>query len=88
MERSYGIHVAKLAELPDEVTTRANDLLKTFEQDGRVTGSEQLSLPLDDTEAFEAHPVIDRLKALDINQMTPLDAMMKLQELKNELEGE
>lgn len=88
VERSYGIHVAKLAELPDEVTTRANDLLKTFEQDGRVTGSEQLSLPLDDTEAFEAHPVIDRLKALDINQMTPLDAMMKLQELKNELEGE
>ena len=88
VERSYGIHVAKLAELPDEVTTRANDLLRTFEQDGRVTDSEQLSLPLDDTEAFEAHPVIDQLKSLDINQMTPLDAMMKLQELKNELEGE
>ncbi|WP_031548656.1 DNA mismatch repair protein MutS [Salinicoccus luteus] len=88
VERSYGIHVAKLAELPDEVTTRANDLLKTFEQDGRVTGSEQLSLPLDDTEAFEAHPVIDQLKSIDLNQMTPLDAMMKLQELKNELEGE
>ena len=88
VERSYGIHVAKLAELPDEVTSRANDLLKTFEQDGRVMGSEQLSLPLDDTEAFEAHPVINQLKSLDINQMTPLDAMMKLQELKNELEGE
>lgn len=88
VERSYGIHVAKLAELPDEVTTRANDLLRTFEQDGRVTDSEQLSLPLDDTEAFEAHPVIDQLKSLDINQMTPLDAMMKLQELKNEVEGE
>ncbi|MCG1008762.1 DNA mismatch repair protein MutS [Salinicoccus sp. ID82-1] len=88
VERSYGIHVARLAELPDEVTKRAHELLKGFEQDGHVIGSRQLSLPLDDTETYETHPVIDQLKAVDINAMTPLDAMMKLQELKNELEGE
>lgn len=88
VERSYGIHVARLAELPDEVTKRAHELLQGFEQNKNVVSSTQLSLPLDDTETEVSHPVIDKLKAVDVNQMTPLDAMMKLQELKNELEGE
>ncbi|GAA3719432.1 DNA mismatch repair protein MutS [Salinicoccus jeotgali] len=87
VEKSYGIQVAKLAELPDAVTKRAHELLKAFE-DGTGVASQQLALPLDDTENEQLHPVMEKLKYADINQMTPIDALMKLQELQNEMKGE
>ncbi|WP_020008614.1 DNA mismatch repair protein MutS [Salinicoccus albus] len=88
VERSYGIHVARLAELPGKVTHRADELLHVFEGGTDISADMQLELPLDDSEADNAHPVVDMLKDADIDNMTPMDAMMTLSEMKKRLEGE
>ncbi|WP_017548576.1 DNA mismatch repair protein MutS [Salinicoccus carnicancri] len=87
VERSYGIHVARLAELPGNVTDRADELLHMFES-GTEAPAQQLELALDDNEAYDDHPVVDMLKQTDINNLTPMDALMKLNEMKNRLKGE
>lgn len=86
VERSYGIHVARLAELPEDVTDRADTLLYMFES-GTEVPAEQLELALDDNESYNDHPIVDMLKQMDINNLTPMDALMKLNEMKNRLKG-
>lgn len=88
VERSYGIHVARLAELPESVTRRADALLHVFENGTEVSPSQQLELPLDDNESYNDHPVVDMLKDADVNNMTPMDALNALNEMKNRLKGE
>jgi DNA mismatch repair protein MutS len=91
-DRSYGIHVAQLAGLPRAVTQRAAEILVELEQprtDGaRRTGSRrapdarQLSL-------FAApSPLVEELAALDIDALTPLEAMTRLYELRERARGE
>ena len=84
-DRSYGVHVAEMAGLPKPVVVRAHDLLKT------LSNSERSELV-----ASESMPIIEQmdiftgnndklqleLNELDINTMTPLDALAKLDELK------
>lgn len=88
VERSYGIHVARLADLPESVTSRADALLHIFENGTEVSPSQQLELPLDDHESYNDHPVVDMLKDADVNNMTPMDALNALNEMKNRLKGE
>ena len=89
-DRSYGIHVADLAGLPQEVVSRANDILHTLEQNstkehlsrkakgpGKVRRPDQLFLF-----GERPHPVVDELKELDIDRLSPLDALVKLKEMK------
>lgn len=87
--RSYGIHVGRLAGLPEEVIKRSKQLLKSFEQSSR---SPQLSL-FDSIEKFdqeavkqEATPVLPdwviELKQLNLNEITPLGALQTLFEMK------
>ena len=88
--RSYGIHVAKLAGVPRTVTERAATILDTLEtdhlnQDGRPSvpqreTSRQLSLfdiPED--------PLLDEIRNLPVDSMTPLEAMQELYRLRKEL---
>lgn len=88
VEKSYGIHVARLAELPEEVTKRAENILAELEagsytQDySREREAAQLEFPLPDTEG-KRDDVSEALRQLDLNQMTPMDAMIKLNELKS-----
>ena len=84
-DRSYGVHVAEMAGLPKSVVVRAHDLLKTLSKSERS-----------ELEASESMPIIEQmdiftnnndklqieLNELDINTMTPLDALAKLDELK------
>ena len=96
-DRSYGIQVARLAGLPAAVVTRAREILNGLERDeltrgGRPSlsasagdGTRQLGL-------FQAPPVADdpvllRLKALDVDTITPLQALSLLAELKREAGG-
>ena len=80
--RSYGIHVAKLAGLPASVTLRAQSLLKNFEG----TGGQQLTLGEIASAAPEAtHPLIEQFKNLNLSQMTPLEALNKLFEWQREV---
>jgi DNA mismatch repair protein MutS len=90
-DRSYGIHVAELAGLPREVVARANLVLKTLEGEHRVVGGSaapdpdpgQLPLFLEPP----PDPVMADLKALDVNTMTPLEAMNRLADLQRRAGG-
>lgn len=76
---SYGIEVAKLGGIPDTVIKRAKDILKTTVENGVVTykvvkeGSSQISL-----ENACATEILDELKAIDVNTLTPIEAMSLL----------
>jgi DNA mismatch repair protein MutS len=83
--RSYGIHVAKLAGLPDPVIKRAMEILENLEKgllNGKriAKGSEDIQLTL--FKPIE-QVVCDELKELDINKLTPLDAFDVLRKLKS-----
>jgi DNA mismatch repair protein MutS len=95
-DRSYGIQVARLAGLPPDVVRRATEILKSLEQDELQRGgrpslsgsppSEQRQLALFQPPA-ESHPVVDKLRALDIDQLTPLAALNLIADLKREADG-
>jgi DNA mismatch repair protein MutS len=92
-DRSYGIQVARLAGLPPAVVERAAGILKSLEQDevqrgGRpslsgATAPEQRQLGLFQASA-EPHPALVRLRALDIDRLSPLEALNLLAELRRE----
>ncbi len=94
-DRSYGIQVARLAGLPAAVVRRASEILRSLEQDelrrgGRpslsgVASPAQHQLALFQP-AAEDHPVVDRLRALDLERLTPLAALNLLAELKRQLD--
>lgn len=82
-DKSYGIHVAKLAGLPSTVLASAKERLRALEQGQRKTSSQatQLSLlPLPST-----HPIIEQLKALNPNTVSPIDALKTLFAWKQEV---
>jgi DNA mismatch repair protein MutS len=81
-DRSYGVHVAKLAGIPGGVLVRARQLLAEQERDrplGGDRGADQLTLSIADT---EPHPVVSELASLDLDAMTPIAALNKLVELR------
>lgn len=91
-DRSYGIEVAKLAGLPDEVVRRAREVLAEHENvEGRMSAflagdsdaprAAQLTIftPL-------SQPVLERLRELDLNNLTPLEALNLLAELKKQVQ--
>lgn len=81
-DRSYGIHVAELAGLPRDVILRANEILKDLEQHAPTTTIEPSHLSTGQQIALfpEASPILEELAALDVNTLTPLEAMNKLYE--------
>ncbi|MCS7287102.1 MAG: DNA mismatch repair protein MutS [Anaerolineae bacterium] len=87
-DRSYGIHVAQLAGLPKPVIHRAEEILRELESNSspaaiRPRAPKATQLPL----FTLSHPVLEELKNLDIDSMTPLEALNKLYELKRKVRG-
>ncbi len=82
-DRSYGIHVARLAGIPAPVVHRAEDLLEDLES-GEFRPGTQSQGPEDFQPVLIAKesPVIAALRQLDINSLTPIDALTKLYELQ------
>ncbi|MBK8003827.1 MAG: DNA mismatch repair protein MutS [Gemmatimonadetes bacterium] len=87
-DRSYGIHVAQLAGLPKAVVRRAKEVLKTLEGEHRMVPG---TPPGDDDPSQLAlfgearpHPVVEALKGLDLDRLTPLEALNRLAELKRQ----
>jgi DNA mismatch repair protein MutS len=90
-DRSYGIQVARLAGLPPSVVRRASEILKSLEQDelergGRPSLSGVPRAPQQQLGLFQApdkHPVIDQLRSLDVDRLSPLEALNLLADLKH-----
>ena len=84
-DKSYGIHVAQLAGLPRSVIHRAEEVLTTLEDNRQRNGhrrdrkASQQQLPL---LPAGPSPVADEISKLDLDSMTPLEALNKLYELK------
>jgi DNA mismatch repair protein MutS len=89
-DRSYGIHVAQLAGLPDEVVRRAREVLRTLEGDHRVVPG---TAPADDPSQlglFGAplpHPIVEEIRAIDLDRLTPIEALNRLVEFKRRSEA-
>jgi DNA mismatch repair protein MutS len=103
--KSYGIEVAKLAGLPSQVILRANEVLKSIEEENIVRVNDETSgkdisprdgfpkkRKLTQLVLFEPnpvpHPVLEEIKKMDLNEITPLDALNKLNEMKKKMEEE
>ena len=85
-DRSYGIHVAKLAGLPAAVIDRAQAVLAQLEQPEQARSAciqEQLPLTVDPLP--QPHPIIEEVKQIDLFSMTPLDALNRLAELQRKI---
>ena len=95
---SFGIHVAKMAGMPPSLINRANDILKQLEEkhvdeDGKEQKDnfqkniQNLSAPKMQLSIFDAHSqtfedIRKMLTDMDINRLTPVEALMKLNEIK------
>jgi len=91
-DRSYGIQVARLAGLPSTVVARAREILSGLERDELSRGgrpslsgaaAERQQLGLFEAPAAEADALRRKLREIDINQLTPLQALTLLSELKD-----
>ena len=98
-EHSFGIHVAKMAGMPKSIVNRANNILKQLETDnrqqgisskpmvevGETRGGMQLSFfQLDDPVLCQ---IRDEILNLDVNNLTPLEALNKLNDIKRIVKG-
>jgi DNA mismatch repair protein MutS len=89
-DRSYGIHVAQLAGLPSSVVRRAREVLGTLEGDHRVVPGTpppprdpgQFGLFASPPAPPLPHPVVDEIRGLDLDGMTPREAFSRLADLQ------
>jgi len=84
VDKSYGINVARLANLPKEVTDRADEILKIYEnKEMNRDIIVQTTLPLNFQE--DKNEIEEEIKNLNVMEMTPIEALNKLYELKNKI---
>jgi DNA mismatch repair protein MutS len=97
-EHSFGIHVAKMAGMPQSIVKRSNDILKQLETDNRKSGiakpvkeigerREGLQLSFFQLDDPVLSQIRDEIKNVDINNLTPMDALNKLNEIKKIITG-
>ncbi|MGN6164141.1 MAG: DNA mismatch repair protein MutS [Flavisolibacter sp.] len=87
---SFGIHVARMAGMPPDLIERAKDVLKQLESkhvDERMDNVKTLSAPKMQLSIFDAHSqtfddIRTMLDGIDINRLTPVEALLKLNEIK------
>ena len=94
-DESFGVHVARLAGMPQEVVKRARQILENLQRDS-VTGNICSRFAEDEGSGekqfdffaggYAEHPVIDKIMEIDVDNMTPVEALKKLAELKKEIE--
>jgi DNA mismatch repair protein MutS len=81
-DKSYGIHVAQMAGIPNSVIQRARELLIQMEKTSRETKNPEINLPQQKTLFPETNPILEELDKIDLNTMTPLEAINHLHEWK------
>ena len=83
IDKSYGIHVAKIAGMPKELLERAQNILTSYESSNKnikISNTEQVAFNFD--QEPEHNEVLDRLEEIDPLKCTPMDAINLLYELK------
>lgn len=98
-EHSFGIHVAKMAGMPKSIVKRSNEILKQLESENRQEGiggkpvkaiasaAEGYQLSFSQLDDPVLSQVRDEIKNLDVNNLTPLEALNKLSEIKRIITG-
>ena len=93
---SFGIHVARMAGMPPTLINRANEILKTLEQSRDTNNSdasktlknistEKVQLSIFDAHSLTFQEIRELLETVDINRLTPVEALLKLQEIKQKI---
>lgn len=89
-DRSYGVHVAALAGVPDQVVKRAKELLVRLENEN-ITSVDMSEPGFEQTQqaSLEAlvidDPIVERIKHMDLDRTTPLNALTELKEIQDEI---
>ncbi len=97
-EHSFGIHVAKMAGMPQSIVKRSNEILRQLETDNRKSGiAKPMKKISTEREGFQLSffqlddPVLsqisDEIKNLDVNNLTPIEALNKLNDIKRIIKG-
>jgi len=97
-EHSFGIHVAKMAGMPKSIVKRANEILKQLETDSNqvglkkpvkkiASGGEGYQLNFFQLDDPVLSQIRDEIKNLDVNNLTPIEALNKLNEIKRIIKG-
>jgi DNA mismatch repair protein MutS len=94
-DESYGVHVAKLAGIPNTVITRANTILKDLKESNIVYESSLVKKTAEEKQAasfgqfdlynYKLGEIAQELKKIDLNELTPLDALNTLAKMKEKL---
>ncbi|GAB3969226.1 DNA mismatch repair protein MutS [Spirosoma terrae] len=96
-EHSFGIHVAQMAGMPGQIVSRANEILKKLESSHRrendrerireaVPQERELALRIIESSDPKSEAIKEKLRAIDVNRLTPIEALLKLNELMKLLE--
>lgn len=85
VDKSYGIHVAKLANLPKSLIKRANEILSDYESNGNIEIKNQISFDLDEKD--EENIALEKLKQINPYEITPIEALNILYELKKDVDN-
>lgn len=87
-DKSYGIHVAKLAGLPFSVIKKAEEMLislESKENNKKIRKKENKQIDLFDIPTPYIHPIIEEIKKINLNSISPMDALTKLFELQKNI---
>jgi DNA mismatch repair protein MutS len=87
-DKSYGIQVAKMAGLPKEVIERAKEVLFSHLSEKKKTNKNIPKLNFDQINFFSEkdNNLVKKIKNIDINDITPIEALLILKNLKNEFD--
>ena len=83
VDKSYGIHVAKLVGMPDGLLKRAKEILDFYESNDKKADEQGMQCSFDFSEPEVKNPILDKLREADVLRMTPIEAINFLYELKD-----
>ena len=89
IDKSYGIHVAKLAGMPEDLLKRANEILTEYETISKKSNkkSDNIQLSMDFIEDKKDDNLKEKIMKINPLEMTPIEALNYLYELKNSIEN-